>query len=145
VPRSHAARMTPAGGAADWSPDPLPAEERALVSRVVHAHQRLMRRLATAKPNPADVLNLGTAVILHGTLERRWLIGLRPLLDRAAAAQLDEEHVRLEEDLELLESIFETCPDSPDVGPLCGALLDRLREHVDRDERVLYRLAFGAR
>jgi hypothetical protein len=32
-------------------------------------------------------------------------------------------------------------PDSPDVDPLCAAVLERLREQVARDERVLYHFA----
>lgn len=126
-------------------PETASREDQALVSRVTRAHLRLARRVAEARPTPADVLDLGTAVILHGALERRWLLALRPMLDKAAVAQLDEEHERLEDDLELLESILDTTPDSPDVSPLCAALLERLREHVARDERLLYRLAPGVR
>lgn len=136
---------TPGGGASDRSPESVSREERALVSRVNRAHERLVRRLAEARPRPADVLNLGTAVVLHGALERRWLLDLRPVLDRAVVAQLDDEHERLADDLELLESILNANADSPDVGPLCSALLERLREHTARDERVLYRLALGVR
>jgi hypothetical protein len=119
--------------------------DRPLVALVTRAHGRLARRLAEARPEPRDVLDLGTAVILHGALERRLLLAPSPVLDQAALAQLEEEHARLEDDLELLESILETNPDSPDVAPLCTALLERLRDHVARDDRVLYRLARGVR
>lgn len=136
--------MTTCGGEPERPLEVASREDQALVSRVTRAHVRLARRLAQARPRPADVLDLGTAVILHGALERRWLLALRPMLDQAAIAQLDQEHERLDDDLELLESILDASPDSPDVGPLCAALLERLREHVARDERVLYRLARSA-
>ncbi len=119
--------------------------DAALVALVTRAHGRLARRLAEARPDPREVLDLGTAVILHGALERRILLAQAPVLDQAAVAQLDEEHARLEEDLELLESILASNPDSPDVESLCDALLGRLRGHVARDDRVLYRLALGVR
>ena len=137
--------MTICGGEPELTAEAASREDRALVTRVARAHVRLARRLAAAPPNPADVLDLGTAVVLHGALERRWLLSLRPMLDKAAIAQLDEEHERLEDDLDLLESIVEANPDSPDVASLCTALLERLRDHVARDERVLYRLAPSAR
>jgi hypothetical protein len=137
--------MTICGGEPELTAEAASREDRALVTRVARAHVRLARRLAEARPRPADVLDLGTAVILHGALERRWLLALRPMLDKAAIAQFDQEHERLDDDLDLLESIVEANPDSPDVASLCTALLERLREHVARDERVLYRLARSAR
>ncbi len=133
------------GGRPDRHDATLSVSDATLVALVTRAHGRLARRLAEARPEPREVLGLGTAVVLHGALERRVLLAQSPVLDQAAVAQLDEEHARLEEDLELLESILEASPDSPDVGPLCGALLERLREHVARDDRVLYRLALGVR
>lgn len=143
----YAAIMTTTACAGNAEPrEPAPSVADApLVALVTRAHGRLARRLADARPEPRDVLDLGTAVILHGALERRVLLAPSPVLDQAAVAQLDEEHARLEEDLELLESILEANPDSPDVGPLCRALLERLREHVARDDRVLYRLALSVR
>lgn len=119
--------------------------DASLVALVTRAHERLARRLAEARPDPREVLDLGTAVVLHGALERRVLLAQAPVIDQAALAQFDEEHARLADDLELLESILDTAPDSPDVAPLCRALLDRLRGHVARDDRVLYRLALGVR
>ncbi len=137
----YPATMTICGGEPERTAEVASREDQALVSRVTRAHVRLARRLAEARPSPADVLDLGTAVVLHGALERRWLLSRRPMLDKAAIAQLDQEHERLDDDLELLESILDASPDSPDIGPLCAALLERLREHVARDERVLYRVA----
>ena len=53
--------------------------------------------------------------------------------------QLRAEHGALEEDLQLLREMLDS-PDTvaEDVATLSASLLRRLREHIARDERLLY-------
>jgi hypothetical protein len=62
-----------------------------------------------------------------------------PLLDPMARAELGHEHRELDEDLKLLEWLVTTTPDSPDVDILAAAVVRRMRNHVERDGRLLLR------
>ncbi|MFN8061751.1 MAG: hypothetical protein U0Q12_21510 [Vicinamibacterales bacterium] len=106
---------------------------------MARAHRALLERLSDNAPTrPATVLGLGAAVVLHGLLEEVWLIERARWLDDAASAELAVEHDRLAEDLDLLDGLLHSEPDSPDVQSLSDAILSRLREHVARDGRVFY-------
>lgn len=111
----------------------------AALARAAEAHARLARRVVTAPSEPAAVLALGSAVVFHGAIERLWLLPEHPLLDPAVVAQLEEEHARLAADLELMETLWMSDARSGDLTALAGALLERLRAHVARDQRLLYR------
>lgn len=84
------------------------------------------------------VLDLGSAVLLHGMLEKELEWHLRGLLDQAATEQLQREHEEFAESLELLNSLWRQEPDSPDLAPLSAAVLVRLRQHVAKDQRMMY-------
>lgn len=101
---------------------------------------RLLAGLAAgdACSRPDTVLALGTAVLFHGILEEGWLLELNPLVDPAVVVDIGLQHQHLAEDLELLESLLTAEPASPDLEPFAQALLARLREHIARDERLLY-------
>jgi hypothetical protein len=63
------------------------------------------------------------------------------LLDPAVQRDLAGEHEQIAEDLQLLEWLLRTTPDSPDVTVLTTSLLQRMRQHIDRDGRLLARAA----
>lgn len=108
-------------------------------SELARLHRHLLDRSALLAPTNVDaILDLGTAVVLHGLLEPGLTTGLTSLIDESVVAQLAEEHDRLSDDLQLLESLWTQERNSPDLADLSGALLDRLRRHVGRDQRLYY-------
>lgn len=104
------------------------------------AQQRaLLGRLAAIGPDAGEVLKLGTEVLRFAELEERAFFPLLPLLDPIARAELSHEHDEISEDLKLLEWLLATTPDSPDVEILSVAVVRRVRQHVERDGRLLLR------
>ena len=102
------------------------------------AQQRsLLERLNAVVPVAGDVLELGTEVLRFAELEEQAFFPLLPLLDPIARAELGHEHDEISEDLQLLEWLIATTPDSPDVEILAAAVLRRARAHVERDGRLL--------
>ena len=99
----------------------------------------LLARLDALDPSTSEVLELGAEVLRFAEQEERAFFPLLPLLDPMARAELGHEHDELGEDLKLLEWLAATTPDSPDVGTLAQAVIKRVRNHVDRDGRLLMR------
>lgn len=93
----------------------------------------------TTSDDVQAVLNLGAGVVLHGSLEPAHLQEVLRFVDPTVLRTLTIEHEQLAADLDLLEELAETEPDSEDVRLLAAALLERLRAHLARDERTLYR------
>ncbi len=116
-------------------------DETERLARIAGAHHRLAERAgALDAASPPAVLDLGAAVLFHGELERQWLFARHPLLDPAVIEQLTAEHDQLALDLETFDSLWHADPESHDVPALSGSLLSRLRDHIARDERVLYQV-----
>ena len=63
------------------------------------------------------------------------------LLGPEVQAERQAEHEQLSEDLELLDWLLATTPDSPDVSVLTSSLISRMRQRIDRDGRLLARVA----
>jgi hypothetical protein len=104
------------------------------------AQQRtLLERLDTVGGTPAELIQLGTEVLRFAEQEERAFFPLLPLLDPIARAELAHEHDEIGEDLELLRWLLATTPDSPDVAILAAAVVRRIRQHVERDGRLLLR------
>ena len=102
-------------------------------------HTLLARAKGTSGEDVAAILNLGSAVLLHGVLERSQVYAANQYLAAAVIEQLTVEHARLADDLALLEDFRQTDPESPDLVALSASLLERLLDHLERDERTLYR------
>jgi hypothetical protein len=85
----------------------------------------------------ADVLEVGTAVLEFAEREEAAFFPILPLIDPDARVELAAEHQQLAEDLQLLQWMVETTPDSPDVATFAGALARRMRDHIARDGRLL--------
>lgn len=110
-----------------------------LLRRAAREHRRLERLAATVRESdPEAVLQLGAAVVLHGLVEELHLFALHRLLDPSVRDELRAEHDRIEETLSLLEELLAEPVPSDDLAALTAALARRLREHVERDGRVLY-------
>jgi hypothetical protein len=112
--------------------------EPALDLRRLTALQReLEARTRTLGTDAKDVLETGRAVLTFAEREEAAVFPLLPLLDPAARAELADEHQLLASDLQLLQWLRDTTPESPDVEALAEALARRMRNHIARDGRLL--------
>ena len=66
------------------------------------------------------------------------LFELNRFLDHAVLEQLLAERRSLADDLDLLESLSEASSKSPDIEALAIALLGRIEDLLEREDRVLY-------
>ncbi len=104
--------------------------------------QRLLEvRTSGLGASAADVLKVGAAVLGFAEREEAVFFPLLPLLDPAARAELGGEHEHLADDLDLLASLVDGTPDSPDVAILADAIARRMRAHIARDGRLLAQAA----
>lgn len=81
------------------------------------------------------MLNLGATIAAHSA-HISYLSELNRFLDDSILDELAAEHRRLADDLELLEALDRS--NSPDIGPLASALVVRIQEVLDREERIFY-------
>ena len=81
------------------------------------------------------MLNLGATIVAHAA-HISYLRELNRFLDDSILEELAIEHRRLADDLQLLESLDRS--GSPDIGPLASALVTRIQELLDREQRILY-------
>jgi hypothetical protein len=111
-----------------------------LLQQGAEEHRTLLARAkCTSVDDVTAILNLGSAVVLHGVLERSQVYAANPYLAGAVIEQFTADHARLADDLALLEDFRQSDPESPDLVALSASLLERLLDHVERDERTLYR------
>ena len=104
------------------------------------AEQRdLEARIHDLEDDPRQVMAVGAALLAFAGREHEAFDALAPLLDPAVEAELSGEHRQFAEDLELLQWLLQTTPESPDVAMLSASLLRRMRQHIDRDGRLLSR------
>lgn len=111
------------------------------IDRLMELQRMLEARTSGLGASAADVLEVGAAVLEFAECEEAVFFPLLPLLDPAAKADLGGEHEQLGEDLQLLDSLVATTPDSPDVGILAEAIARRMRTHIARDGRLLAQAA----
>ena len=105
------------------------------------AQRALEERLHDRCACPEDALAAGRALLAFADCEDEAFLGLASLLDPAARQEFVAEHQLIAEDLTLLDWLLQTTPDSPDVAVLTDSLLRRMRQHIDRDGRLLKRAA----
>lgn len=116
------------------------AYRSAKFQRVQELHQRLLERAKETSASDFDaVLNLGAAVLLHGTLEATHLDLVWNWVDPNVRVELENEHGELAHDLDFLTELSQTDPGSEDLILTAKALSRRLKRHIERDERILYR------
>ncbi len=118
----------------------LPREDKAILqTRLRLTHRSLLRRLQVDRElSPEAVLDIGAAVLFHGALEECSATANASIIDETVLKNLAAEHGQIADDLEFLETFYETTPESDDVDSLCLALRERLRSHIERDERLFY-------
>jgi hypothetical protein len=111
------------------------------IQRLMQLQEKLAERTSGLDASAAEVLEVGAAVLEFAEREESAFFPLLPLLDPAARAELGDEHEQLAEDLQLLEWLISTTPDSPDVGTLAEAIARRMRGRIARDGRLLAQAA----
>lgn len=115
----------------------LPPPAHHVLALVVHEHHALAACLSSAVLTPAQVLELGRALLKVAEKEEDALAALVPMLDPIVWRELRDQHTQLSDDLSLLDWLLRTTPDSPDVTMLTRSLVGRMRAHVERDCRLL--------
>jgi hypothetical protein len=119
----------------------MPSIGPSMLAALLAEQRELDARLPDPGSTPEDTLAAGEALLRFASREGETFSALAPLLDPAAQAELAAEHQQFAQDLELLDWIVRTTPDSPDVQVLTASLGRRMRQHVDRDRRLLVRAA----
>src|SRR5687768_6790203 len=114
-----------------------PSGNHPALSVLSQAQRALEERLHKHCPRAEDVLVAGRALLAFAACEDEAFSNLAPLLDPAARQEFVTEHQQIAEDLTLLDWLLHSTPDSPDVAALTASLLRRMRQHIDRDSRLL--------
>jgi hypothetical protein len=117
----------------------MATEGAAMLPSLLTRQRELEARLNSSGSTPQHALAAGEALLAFAGMEDEAFSALAPYLDPAAQAELAAEHQQLAEDIELLDWLVQTTPDSADVTVLTASLLQRMRQHVARDGRLLTR------
>lgn len=139
--------MTPVIAPPDRAAYPavMTSEVHVELERLMTLQRTLEERTSGLSASAADVLQVGAEVLAFAEREESAFFPLLPLLDPAARAELGGEHEQLGEDLQLLDWLVKTTPDSPDIPTLAEAVARRMRAHIARDGRLLAQAARMAR
>jgi hypothetical protein len=117
----------------------MPSTGRSMLEALLAEQRELEARIHELEANPRQILVAGEALLAFAAREDDSFAALAPLLDPAVRAELEAEHRQFTEDFELLDWLVRTTPDSPDVAVLVTSLLHRMRQHTERDGRLLVR------
>lgn len=102
--------------------------------------------MSTLQTSAVEVLQAGQTLLDFAHREDQALSALSGLMEPPVIDELRAEHDEIGRDLELLEWILSTTPDSPDASALAESLARRMHTHVSRDGRLLARaLGLSAR
>jgi hypothetical protein len=110
-----------------------------VLAALLAGQRDLEARIHDLEADPRQVIEVGGALLAFAAREDEAFDTLAPLLDPAVEAELSDEHRQFAEDLELLQWLLQTTPESPDVAILTTSLIRRMRQHIDRDGRLLSR------
>jgi hypothetical protein len=131
--------MTPVIPVCRMIPYPVNMSVRGDLEALIAQQRALLARLNAAPPTAGEILRLGQEVLRFAEYEEHAFFPILPLLDPIARAELAHEHDEILEDLKLVEWLLATTPDSPDVAILTEAVARKVRNHVERDGRLLER------
>jgi hypothetical protein len=118
-----------------------PSSEHSTLAALLTEQRALETLVNNAGPGAEEAIAMGRALLVFAEHEDAAFSALSSLLDPAAQQELADEHQEIAADLSLLGWLLQTTPDSPDVPVLTASLLRRMRQHIDRDGRLLTRAA----
>ena len=113
----------------------------AVLSALLREHRSLEERIRWMSATPPQVLQAGRTLLEFARHEDQAFATLARWLDPAVLDEMGAEHAQISHDLELLEWLLTTMPDSPDAAVLAESLARRMYSHVSRDGRLLARAA----
>lgn len=115
-------------------------ERRQTLLRLAEAHRSLLSRArATECHCPDATLGLGVALELHRAMMGLVPDSARAFLDENVVDELDAEGESIAENLAHLASLSESEPGASEIDPLAAALLRRIRAHLERYDRAVFR------
>ena len=109
------------------------------LSALLDTQRTLESELRLLPPDPESAIAAGQAVLAFAARESEAFSCLAALVDEAAHRDLAREHAEMAEDLTLLEWLLTSGEDDKDVAVLSSSLVRRMREHIERDGRLLRR------
>lgn len=112
-----------------------------MLTSLIAEQVQLEDRINDLRSSPSQTLVVGQALLEFAAREDDAFGALSSLLDPAVQVEMKAEHEQIAEDLELLDWLLQTTPESPDVAVLTLSLIRRMRQHIDRDGRLLTRAA----
>lgn len=118
-----------------------PSFDRDTLAALLAEQRALEEQVRGLRLGAAEILQVGQALLAFARHEDEAFSAVAPLLDPVVQLDLAVEHRQFEEDLQLLEWLVKTTPESPDVAVLTVSLRARMRHHVGRDGRLLARAA----
>ena len=112
---------------------------RTVLARLARAHAALLHRAGRTHHESAEaVQNLGAALVFHDVVMQLLPEPYLNVVDEGVIEQLSSEQQSLSQNLEHLQSLCDSDPSSSDIETLAAALLERMRNHLDRSERAIY-------
>jgi hypothetical protein len=110
-------------------------------SGLLREHRSLEDCVRDLVPTPASVLAAGRTLLAFARQEDEAFAALARLLEPAVINEMRAEHEEISQDLDLLAWLVSTTPDSLDASVLAESLARRMHRHVNRDGRLLARVA----
>jgi hypothetical protein len=118
-----------------------PSSSSAGLSSLLRAHEALEACIRDMDASPPAVLDAGRTLLDFARREDEMFGALARWLDPVVLKEMATEHDEIRLDLELLEWLLTTTPESPDAATLAESLARRMQQHVSRDGRLLSRAA----
>jgi hypothetical protein len=116
----------------------------AVLVDLLREHRVLEDGMRELDPTPGLVLAVGQTLLAFARQEDEAFSALNRLLEPAVLDEMRAEHEEISRDLELLDWLVCSTPDSPDAAVLAASIASRMLRHVSRDGRLLAR-ATGVR
>ena len=113
----------------------------AVLVDLLRDHRALEDRVRELHPTPELVLAAGQTLLAFARQEDQAFSALNRLLEPAVLDEMRAEHEEISRDLELLDWLVTSSPESPDAAVLAESIARRMLRHVNRDGRLLARAA----
>ncbi len=111
----------------------------ALLDHAASVHERLAKRARKIEREDLEaILSLVAAVVIHGLFEGAVVFDHDEYVAPQAQEKLAREHAEFADALGLMEELAATSPDSSDLRTLSRVILEKVVQHIERDQRTIY-------